>query len=477
MKILKIILKGILVLIGLLLLAAIVILGVDSLQTNYLKTKELNKENKNSYLIANANVLPMTRDTVLRNKMVLVREGRIVSIGNDIQAPGIEIIDAKNGFLVPGLIDMHVHVWDRYELGLYLSNGVTSVRNVWGMPMHLRLKEDIENRELVSPQFLTTGPKLTGPEFIGDDNLNLTSPGEAREKIKEYKERGYDYIKTYYGLTPELFDAILEEAVRQDMDIVAHPSQKVPYAYHFNPQIASIEHAEDIVQQPLEYQLDTLKLQKVVADFSNAPHTSFCPTLMAFYNIYNMLQEEDVLSSKPVELMNPSIRMIDSKAQFERWQSTKKEDPGVVERIRDQHDFHLLALKKLHEAGVNLVCGTDSGIGITVPGVSLHQELALYREAGLSNYETLKTATINASRVHQKLNAVGSIEEGKVANLLLLDANPMEDLSLLRDPAAVFVNGIKLDRETLDLFEDKARNRKNLVASILRYAENLIVEK
>ena len=477
MKILKRILSGSLILIGLLLLILVVSLGLDSLQTDYLETDELATASRNSYLIRNVNVIPMTRDTVLQGKMVHVKNGRIETIADSVAAPEAETIDAQNKYLVPGLIDMHVHVWDRYELGLYLSNGVTSIRNVWGMPMHLRLKEEIDKGALLSPQFVTTGPKLTGPEFIGDDNLQLTSPEEARDKVISYQARGYDYIKTYYGLTPELFDAILDQARRSGMDVVAHPSQKVPYSYHFNRQIVSIEHAEDIVQQPLEYKLDTLKLKQVVADFTKAPHTSFCPTLMAFYNIYNMLQDEDVLSSEAVRLMNPSIRMTDSKAQFERWSSTKKEDPGVVDRIKKQHDFHLYAVKNLHEAGVNLICGTDSGIGITVPGVSIHQELALYSQAGLSNYEVLRTATINASRVHQKLNKVGSIEEGKVANLLLIDENPLHDLSALKDPRAVFVKGIMLDEETLDLFVDKAINRGGLLASVIRYAENLIVEK
>ncbi len=361
MKILLLFLKGTLILIGLLIMAVLIVMGADSLRTRYLEPSKLGNGGRNSYLIENANIIPMTRDTVLRKKKVLIRDGRIEALGEDIQAPDIEVIDARNGYLVPGLIDMHVHVWDRYELGLYLANGVTSVRNVWGMPMHLRMKEKIRKGELLAPQFLTTGPKLTGPEFIGDDNLQLTSPEQAREKVKEYKDRGYDFIKTYYGLTPEIFDAVLEQARKSEMDIIAHPSQKVPYSYHFNPQIASIEHAEDIVQQPLEYKLDTLKMQKVVADMANAGHNSFCPTLMAFYNIYNMIQDEDVLSSEPVELMNPSIRMVDSKAQFERWQSTKEQDSEVGDRIRKQHEFHLLAIKKLNDAGVNLICGTDAG--------------------------------------------------------------------------------------------------------------------
>ena len=134
-------------------------------------------------------------------------------------------------------------------------------------------------------------------------------------------------------------------------------------------------------------------------------------------------------------------------------------------------------VKKLHEAGVTIICGTDGGIGVTLPGFSIHQELNFYKEAGLSNYEVLKTATVNASQTHSMMNQLGTIEEGKIANLLLVDENPLVELSTLRNPTYVFVKGRKLNRETLDSFNEKAKNRKNLIATALRYLENLIIEK
>ncbi|WP_299315066.1 amidohydrolase family protein [uncultured Aquimarina sp.] len=409
--------------------------------------------------------------------MIYVKEGIIQSIENSTKVQGIEIIDGGNGYVMPGLIDMHVHIWDRYELGLYLSNGVTAVRNLWGMPMHLRIKEAVNNDEIISPIFFTTGPKLTGPEFIGDDNLQLTSPNEAKEKVISYKERGYDFIKTFYGMTEDIFDAVIEQAIISDIDIVAHPSQKVPYSYHFNPQIKSIEHAEDIIQQPLNYKLDTLKLKEVINDFSKSKHSSFSPTLTVYNNIYQMLIDDKILMSEQLQFMNPLIKKVDSKAQFERWYTAKLKDSSTVKTIKNQHDFHLKIIKKLHEAGTTFICGTDAGIGITIPGFSIHQELAFYKEAGLSNYEVLKTATVNASKTHSIMNNMGTIEVGKIANLILMDNNPLLDLSALQNPSTVFIKGRKLNKETLDYFEKKAMNRKNLIASAVRYLENLIIEK
>lgn len=477
MKILKRLLKIVFALLGVLVLASVIILWVDSTRTGYLSIKEDKLTSNDSYLITNANVIPMNRDTVLVNKMVYIKEGIIETIADSIEVNGVDIIDAKNKYLTPGLIDMHVHVWDRYELGLYLSNGVTAVRNLWGMPMHLRIKEDVIEDKIISPVFFTTGPKLTGPEFIGDDNLNLNNPNEAKEKVISYKERGYDLIKTYYGLDKEIFDAVIEQAEISEIDIVSHPSQKVPFTYHLNPQIKSIEHAEEIVQQPLQFDLDTVKLQAIIDSISLSRHTRYCPTITVFNNIHQMMMDDSILDSEELGYMNPMIKKTDSKNQFDRWYNTKQQDPETVDRIKEQHDFHITIVQKLHEAGVDIVCGTDAGIGVTLPGFSIHKELAFYKEAGLSNYEALKTATVNAAGTHAIMNSMGTVEEGKIANLLLVDHNPLTELSALKAPSSVFIKGRKLDREKLDSFNKKAMNRKNLMASGLRYLEYLLLEK
>lgn len=474
MKFLKKLLLVILSFIGLLILMSIIILVVDNQQTSFLKISKLENGDQKSYVITNVNVIPMTTDTVITNTGVTIKDGKIIAIGNIPNEPELPILDGKGRYLSPGLIDMHVHLWDKYELGVYLANGVTTVRNLWGQPMHLRMKDAVINEEIISPMFFTSGPKLTGPKFIGDDNLQLFTPEEARAKIADYKAQGFDLIKTYYGLTPEIYDAVLDECEKQNLEIAAHPSNEVGYSYHFTPQIKTIEHAEDIVQIGLNYQLDSVKLDSIVALYSSHPGTVLCPTQVVYYNIYRLLEEDNVLNNEQLDFMNPLIRMTDSKAQFDRWQGTKSNDSTISSYILKQHNFQLYAIRKIHESGADIVCGTDAGIGITPAGYSLHEELALYKEAGMSNYEALKTATINASKVHDFLNDFGSIEVGKTANLLLTDDNPLEDLSTLKTPSLVMVKGRSIDEETLDTFIDQAKNRNNLLASGLRYVEYLL---
>jgi len=477
MKIVKKIVKYISILIGLLLLFLVIILIVDGQNTRYLETANIENGDTNTYIIKNANLITMTKDTVFPNKMVYIENGIIKKIEDSIAIKNIPIIDAKGGYLSPGLIDMHVHVWDKYELGLYLSYGVTTVRNLWGRKMHLRIKNEINKNKLIAPNFYTTSPKLTGPEYLGDDNVNIISAKEAKEKIKKYKNDGYDFIKTYYGLTEDIFEAIIAQSIESKIDIIAHPTPKVPYTYHFNSQIKTIEHAEDIVQQPLNYKLDTLKLKQIINEYSTHPTTKLSPTLIVYYNIYNMMTDAEILSSDLTKLINPLIQMVDSKAQFDRWDSAKKNDSSLVSRIKAQHDFHVYTLKKLHENGVAFVASTDAGIGVTVPGYSLHQELQLYKKAGLSNFEVLKTATVNASKVHRIMNTQGTIEIGKVANLLLLKKNPLDHLSTLKRPTSVFIKGVQIHRNTLDTFKEKSIDRPNLIASGLRYLEYLLFER
>ena len=198
---------------------------------------------------------------------------------------------------------------------------------------------------------------------------------------------------------------------------------------------------------------------------------------MAFYNIYRMIKDEDILSTKSALMMNPLIQSTDSRDQFDRWQNSKANDSNIPIHIKKQHDFHLRIVKQFNDAGINIICGTDAGIGITVPGQSIHEELAFYKEAGLNNYDVLKTATINASKVHKQLNNLGSIEKGKIANLILTSDNPLENLTVLKHPEWVMVKGRIINKKYLNEFVINANERSNLLITALRYLEYLVIER
>lgn len=473
MRIIQPIIKGLLGLFSLLLLGLIAIHLHDYFSTSYLR-KEALFDGPQEYILKNVNILPMDRDTLLQAHSLHIKDGRIVAVLENPGKTDLLVVDGEGAYLMPGLMDMHVHVWDRQELGLYLANGVTTIRNLWGMPMHLRIKNDLAAGELIGPNFYTAGPKLTGKEFIGDDNLNLYSAEEAKAQVIKDIEAGYDIVKTYYGLEAEQMTAILNLAEERGIEIAAHPSPKLKYTEHFHPNIISLEHAEEIVQQALNYTLDTNAFKDLVADYKNSPHARLCPTIIVFENIHKLISRPNILDSADLNYLNPMIKMVDSRKQYDRWQGQQRDDSTTAERIFAQHQFHLYAIGELHKAGVPLICGTDAGIGVTLPGYSIHQELAFYHEAGLSPFEVLRTATWEPAQSHRFLNDQGSIAEGKKANLILVEANPLQDLSALKNPQMVIVEGKVLKRETLASFEEKAFNRSNLLASALRYAEYLL---
>jgi len=324
--------------------------------------------------------------------------------------------------------------------------------------------------------FFTAGPKLTGENDFGDDKVQIGSPERAKWLVQQYKERGFDFIKTYAGMPGDILNAIIEQSEISDISIITHPSFKIPYQNNFHLQIATIEHAEDIVQQALHYELDSTKLESVVEQYVISGK-SFSPTLTGYYKIFEMLEDSTVLKSDQVKYINPLMCKFDSEVQFARWVNEKRTNPSISEIILKQHKFHLYILNELNKAGVNIVCSTDAGIGITAPGYSIHQELDFYSQSGLSNYEVLKTATVNPSRAHHEMELLGTIEKGKWANFILTDGNPLENLSTLREPLWVMVQGRKIGQETLNEFEDKAYNRKNFIATAIRWVEYILVEK
>ena len=476
MKLLKGFLKTILITILIALGTILIILKVQKINTSYLNINNKNVQ-PSSYLITNVNIIPMTMDTVLTDHSLLIEEGIIKEIGPEIEADEYESIDAKNLFLSPGLIDMHVHLWDEQELGLYLANGITAIRNLWGIPFHLRLKKQIENKKLLAPMFVLASPKLTGVQDQGDDKVQISTPEEARKLIIQYKRRGFDCIKTYAGLPKEILDAVIDQSIQSDISIVSHPSREVAYLDQFHSQIVSLEHVEEIVQQPLKYQLDSSGLDPIINQFA-ITNTSFCPTLTGYYKIYEMLNfAADDLPANQSAFINPLMRKFDSEVQFSRWQNEKLNNSSVGNDIIQQHRFHLYIIRKMNEAGVNIICGTDAGIGITEPGFSIHQELKMYQESGLSNYDVLKTATINPSKTHRALHNTGSIEKDKVANFILTNENPLENLETLRAPEWVVLSGRRIERDQLDHYVEKAKSRKNFVATAIRYAEYLLKER
>lgn len=473
MSFLKKVIISILLLVVLVITSSFISIKIDNHKTSYLKIKNQPSLSLNSYLIKNVNIVPMTSDTILMNKSVRVENGIIKKIGDIVSSTNETIIDGKGKYLSPGLIDMHTHLWDRYDLGLYLLNGVTTVRNLLGMPMHLKMKREINNNKLIGPILYTASPQFTGIEQNGSHRKKIATPEKAKRLVKKYKEKGYDYIKTYNQLPKAIFDATIEQSVSSNIPIVAHPSFKVDYDYHFNPNISTIEHTEDIFQQALNYKIDYENLNPIIEGYAKSNQTH-CPTLTVFYNLTEIYNKgEKFLDAKDATYINPFIKHIE-KSDFEFHLNRKLNNKDAVYKINKQHTFHIDVVAKLHKANVNIVCGTDAGVFNTAPGFSIHQELAFYKKAGMTNYEALKTATANPTKVYKEYTKLGSIEEGKIANFILSKSNPLDDLATLKDPEWVMIKGRLINKLLMKEFEQKAYKRKNYLTTAVRLVKYIL---
>jgi cytosine/adenosine deaminase-related metal-dependent hydrolase len=402
-------------------------------------------------------VVPMTsaRPLVLESTSVLVRDGVIEQVKprDSLDVPeGALIIEGDGRTLLPGLIDMHVHVWDEAELLAYLKHGVTTIRNASGMPFHLELSERIAKGALIGPRLVTTGPILNSPGPNTQVNHQLVETAEdARRAVRQQHEQGYRHLKVYSNLTRDADEAILEEARSLGMSIMGHTPEGIrepgmpherPFTIDFldvlDDGFVTIEHMESIVWHGLGDALDGARARRLARRISQAEVT-VSPTLLAHRNLIEVARSAGgFLDRGGVETLNPFITEFEEQA-FKFWSNQPR-------NARHEFDaFYLEAVRLFHEEGVVLVAGTDAGIFTNLPGRSLVRELEMYSDAGLDVYEVLKTATTNAATALGLGQSLGRVAVGYSADLIVADEDPLAGIDRLRTVSGVVSNGRWLD--------------------------------
>lgn len=413
---------------------------------------------------------------------VLIRGDRIADIApvDAIPVPeGVTHIDGGGGYLLPGLTDMHVHVWDQASLGAYLAHGVTAIRNASGMPLHLDLARRIEAGELAGPRLLTTGPILNshGP----NEQLNhqfVTTAAEARAAVRWQHEAGFRHLKVYSNLTREAWAGVKAEAEALDMTIMGHTPEGIraqgmprdrPFDMAFTDLLdagfVTIEHVESIVWHGLRNRHDPAAAHALAQRIA-ASGTPVDPTLVAFRNLLHVAETKGAYLRRPgTEWMNPML-VAQSQGEYDRWTNE------AVEPNREAFAFYKQMTKMLSDAGVTLVAGSDAGIFTNIPGASLIDELELLVEAGLSPAQALRTATLNPAQVQGEDADRGRIAPGMVADMVLVNADPLQDFAALRSPVLVVAQGRLHDRAALDALLDEAarpdlaRTQANVIAGL-----------
>ena len=424
-----------------------------------------------SIAFVHANVVPMDSERVLEDQTVVVSGGRIAAVGPSGRTPvppGARVVDARGGYLSPGLADMHVHVYTPQELTLYVANGVTSVFNLNGRPLYLEWRKRIANGELLGPAVYTTGPTMD----------RVRTPEGAVDEVDRIAAAGYDGIKIYNQVGAKEYPALTAEARKKGLVLVGHVAREPGFAATLAAG-QSIAHAEEFVytyfreddpkSNTLVPPFDALKIPKAVAMTKEAG-ISVIPTLVAFRNIVR--QATDVrgyLKDPNFAYMAPSMR---EKLEPARNTYANRFDPVVIPGLALSYEFQRQLVKSLHEGGVPILAGTDAS-WLGVPGFCLIEEIEIFQDLGFTPYAALKTATVDPARLLKKEGEFGTIAPGKRADLLLTRENPLEDVRRLRQLEGVMVAGRWIpDEERRSLLRAVPESYRSTTAGLVRDAES-----
>ena len=403
--------------------------------------------------------LPMDKEAVLADQTVIVREGKIVSIGPTAKAQipaGAIRIEGKGKFLMPGLAEMHAHIPAgqapdsavERTLFLYAASGITTIRGMLGDPRHLTYRERAARGEIVSPLIYTSGPSF---------NAKTASTKEmAVEAVIAQKKAGYDLLKIHPGVPRDVFDALAAKADELTIPFAGHVPAAVGLMRALEAKYASIDHLDGFVEAltkdpsatstffgtNLMNDVDESKFPALVSA-AKAAGVWQVPTQVLLDNLLNDVSVDDLAARPEMKYMPPET--------IKNWIGTKQKflQTSQAERAK------LLGLRRrfikaLHDAGVPFALGSDAPQFWNVPGFSAHRELRSLVDAGLTPYQALRTGTANVGLYFKTESTTGTLAVGKRADLLLLDANPLQGIDNTWKIAGVMVNGRWLSKPDID---------------------------
>jgi hypothetical protein len=407
-------------------------------------------------------VVPMTaegdREIVLADQTVIVSDGLVAALGpaDAAAVPGeARRIDGRGLYLMPGLADMHVHAWDENDLFLFVANGVTTVRNMFGAPLHLDWRRRIAAGELVGPRIYTAGPIVDGESPVWPGSVELVDPADAPRIAREQKEAGYDFLKPYSKLTAECYEALAVAAEEEGLRLMGHVPDAITLHEALEAGQATIEHLSgwskaaqdpDYTPRNPSFRDEQLAWQTVhpelVAELARTMREAGawnCPTLVVLQKWAKGDEARALLARPEMRYVSPFMRSFwspDSPANY-----LSQLPDRAVEAAHAAIPAMQRAVLALRDAGGGILLGTDMGNPCVVAGFAVHEELANLVAAGLTPYEALRAGTFDAARCMEDVEEWGSIGVGKRADLLLLSADPLADVANAAKRVGVVLRG------------------------------------
>jgi imidazolonepropionase-like amidohydrolase len=405
-------------------------------------------------VITGVSVIPMDREEVLQNQTVIVEKGQLSYVGASRAAPaGATVIDGTGKFLIPGLAEFHAHVPSgagaanaHRALSLYALAGITTARGMLGAPMHIALRDSIRNGQLFGPRLLTSGPSF--------NNNTVSSPAVAIAMVNDQKKAGYDLLKIHPGVPRAAFDSLAVTANRLGIPFAGHVPLEIGLDVALTSKYSTIDHLDGFIEamyagpQPLApaqdgffglgivRQLDPSRFQAIV-DRVKASGVAMVPTQILMDNYTNDLTGSQLTSSGEFRYWLPQ--------QVAQWRGVKDtllaHPPASREQRQEFTALRRRFIKTLFDAGVPFLLGSDAPQLWNVPGFSAHRELGALVAAGLTPFQALRTGTVNVARFLGEEGRSGIVRQGARADLILLDANPLQDIANTLGINGVVVNG------------------------------------
>lgn len=437
-------------------------------------------EARQAYVIQGSRVIDVIAGTAGPPTSVVVRDGVITEISSRVVTDGLIRIDGRGRFLVPGFWDMHVHTFrlsPQADFPLWIANGVTSVRDMMDCPqLSDSLMACISDERSWNAE--VAAGRLTAPRIVESASYYLEdpalTPAAVSSKVREYQARGIAAIKVYNRLQPAAYFRAAGEARRRKIRLVGHLPKSVSLEEATFAGQTSFEHAHLFARAcfrrasewragKLDHLTPTRFVEALVAEHDpRACRIAFSQVRKAgaWYVPTHVTREQDARAGDPSFSRDPSLSYLDP---LSRWAyrkdlaETRAAYPNARGELalRAYFDFGLRLTRQAHEAGVNVLVGTDTAVG----GVRYHDELAHFSRAGLSPAEVLRAATINAARYARLEETSGSVDVGKRADLVLLDANPLADVTNMRRIHAVLLDGRLYDSSRLNALHEFARSQ------------------
>lgn len=427
-------------------------------------------------VIRHINIVDVKTGNIKSKQYILINNKKIVTIhidNNNLKFSEKQI-DGKNKYLIPGLWDMHSHnngdinYTKNFIIPIMLANGVTGLRDMWGMKEEITLRDSINKGLIIAPRMVIGTPLVNGPTTFFEGSVSIKNAEQVPAIVDSLQNIGYDFLKIYSHLRSDIFNALAAYCKQKKFLIAGHVPVGVTAEEASNAGMQSFEHlfglrksvADNSNQRCKEWENEVsdtsdfaallkvlMKSESLSLPFNSAMakklaatlvanHTAVVPTITALFGV--CLDIDSLKKITPLTYVMPS--------EEKMWYDTR----AIINFDKGLGKNSLQLLNFLHKQGVMILAGTDNENPFVLQGVSIHNELQYYVQAGLNPLQALQTATINPAIFLHRENELGTVDVGKFADLVILNDNPLKDIVNTKKIDAVIMNGTLIDKAQIE---------------------------